>query len=107
MVVGRSRLNVHQDKALIITGSTGVGKSTLSHLFGHSKVLSVETRDFDLELKVDENDPRKIGHNLLESETTIPNLFQRIVKTPHEHNSSTVHGIHNIWDTPGYSDTGD
>ena len=58
-------------------------------------------------MKVDENDPRKIGHNYLESETTIPNLFQRVVKTPKGLNNSNVHGIHNIWDTPGYSDTGD
>ena len=66
---------MHQDKALIITGSTGVGKSTLSHLFGNSKMMSVETAEYDMKLQVDENDPRKLGHNLLESETTIPNLF--------------------------------
>ena len=66
-------------------------------------MMSVETADYDLKLEVDGSDPRKLGHNLLESETTIPNHFQRAVLE----NDGYSETIHNIWDTPGYSDTGD
>jgi energy-coupling factor transporter ATP-binding protein EcfA2 len=81
----------HEEKAILLMGNTGVGKSTLAHWLAGAKLKSVENEEgvfvvdgFDINLK-------EVGHSMA-STTTIPNKF--VV------NDELV-----IWDCPGFGST--
>ena len=91
---GNARIQEEAEKAILILGKTGAGKSTLTYLLAQQQLkakLDDNTGNMMVEAEKQLGDI-KISHNAV-SETKIPNKYQS--------GNNVV-----LWDCPGFNDTG-
>lgn len=92
LIDGNEKISGSNDRAILLMGNTGAGKSTLAHAFcevGLQAIVNDETGDLLIDA-LQPLDTIKIGTQM-SSETTVPN-------------SCRTSGI-SIWDCPGFNDT--
>jgi len=91
--MGNKRIDKIEDKAILILGNTGVGKSTLTYLLAGKQLYSEKNAEDDYVIKsLTELGAIKIADNKYASETRIPNKWTSTDGTT-------------LWDCPGFSDT--
>jgi len=91
--MGNKRIDKIEDKAILILGNTGVGKSTLTYLLAGKELYSAKNAEDDYVIKsLTELGAIKIADNKYASETRIPNKWTSTDGTT-------------LWDCPGFSDT--
>lgn len=96
-----------KDQAWFVTGPTGAGKTFLSHLFAMNPLYAKyddDNGEFVIN-PVDAHDNRAIGHNIVKSETRIPNNFFREPVADSEDSQKQTIPSAFFWDLQGFGDT--